>query len=404
MRGTGAWGTGRCGLVRGVAPKVGRGPMTAKRDGCLAEARPLASPCAVRSRPSGPEPSAPGPVQLLHRRGPHVESVQRVHVAVVDAGGRLLAAAGEPDFRTFWRSAAKPLQALPVVHGGAADRFGFGAEALALACASHSSEPRHVAVARRMLAAVGAEEAALACGPHVPLSPRIAAEVAREGTTLTPSWSNCSGKHAAMLAACAHHGWAPAGYERSGHPLQARIRDAVRRWTDVPDDTLGEGVDGCTTVSFHLPLTGMALAYARLTAPADALPAACRDEAAPAARLVQAMMADPFLVAGTGRACTDLMAAFGGALVAKVGAAGVYSAGLVGHGIGIALKIEDGGDLAETAVALVAVLDAVVPRLAPSLAEPLAAPAVRAHARLPVRSTRGADVGSVDAAGALAWS
>lgn len=329
-------------------------------------------------------------LRLESTRGGLVESVHRVHVAVTDADGRLLAGAGDPDLVTFWRSAAKPFQAIPLVADGAADRFGFGRRELALACASHSSEPIHLAVADAMLLASGSPEDALACGPHAPLGGARAEQVLREGLRLSPRWSNCSGKHAGMLALARHHGWPVEGYERAGHPVQDRILAEVSRWTGVPVERIALGVDGCTVVCFGLPLSAMATAYARL---------ACSTEPA-AARIREAMLAHPELIGGAGRPCTELMEAWPGELIAKIGAEGVYSAALVHAGIGIAIKMED-GDGRSSPVALVAVLAEVLDRLAPGLRDRCPLDRVARWAELPIRNTRGAVTGAIRPAGGL---
>lgn len=320
-------------------------------------------------------------------RGGAVESVHPVSVAVVDADGRLLADSRHSALVSFWRSAAKPFQAMPLVEDGAADGYGFGDEELALSCASHSSEPAHLAVVDRMLERIGLPEAALACGPHEPLDAGVAREVIRKGTTLTPRWSNCSGKHAGMLALAQHHGWPISGYQKRGHPLQERIERTVAHWTGVAPSDMLFAVDGCTVVCFGLPLTGMALAYARFGS---------RSEPA-ALRLRQAMMAHPHLVAGTGRFCTELMSAMPGEIIAKVGAEGVYSAALPAHRIGIALKVEDGDNRAAP-VALYAVLCQLLPRLGMDTA-PLAALAHRGT--VPTLNTRGEETGAMRSAGSL---
>jgi L-asparaginase II len=320
-------------------------------------------------------------------RGGAVESVHPVSVAVTDADGRILADSRHPALVSFWRSAAKPFQALPLVEDGAADRFRFGEEELALTCASHSSEPAHLAVVDRMLHRIGLTEDALACGPHEPLDARVARDVIRHGTTLTPRWSNCSGKHAGMLALALHHGWPTSGYEKRGHPLQERVERSVVKWTGVAPAALLHAVDGCTVVCFGLPLIGMATAYARF--------GASREPAA--VRLRQAMMAHPHLVAGTGRFCTELMSASPGQIVAKVGAEGVYSAALPAHGVGVTLKVED-GDTRAAPVALYAVLCQLLPVLGVDVA-PLATLANRGT--VPTVNTRGEETGALRAAGSL---
>jgi L-asparaginase II len=321
-------------------------------------------------------------------RGDLVESVHRVSVAVVRGDGRLVAEAGDPSQVTFWRSAAKPFQALPLLADGAADAFGLTPPELALACASHSSEAAHLAVAAGFLRRIGATVDDLACGPHTPLSPAVAERVVREGVALTPLWSNCSGKHAGMLALARHHGWPTAGYHLPDHPVQRRILDEVARWAEVPVAAIPTATDGCTAVTFALPLTAMAGAWARFGSATTPGPA----------RLRSAMTAHPELVAGTGRLCTELMAAWQGRVLAKVGAAGVYCAALPEVGLGVALKVAD-GDSAAAAPALLAVLRALLARAAPERGYDLAP--FEVYAESAIANTRGTTVGAVRAAGTL---
>src|SRR5256885_4535871 len=291
-------------------------------------------------------------------RGSIVESRHRVHVAIVDAAGRLVARAGDPDYATFWRSAAKPFQALPLVADGVADRFGLGSEELAIACASHSSEPRQVELVREFLKKVGCGERDLLCGPHPPLSEAVAKDYQTRGVRLTAVYSNCSGKHTGMLALARHHGWPTEFYTRPEHPVQQRCLEEVSRWTDVPAQRLGTATDGCGVVCYALPLRNMAVAYARLAVqtrnaeggtrnsggelppnvPRSAFPLP-RSEAF---RVVGSMLRHPELIAGSGRPCTEMMRAHPGRVLTKVGAEGVYSALVIPESLGIALKVEDG--------------------------------------------------------------
>jgi L-asparaginase II len=326
-------------------------------------------------------------------RGDLVESVHRVSVAVVDASGRMVASAGSPERVTFWRSAAKPFQAVAVVADGAADRYAFDGRDLALMCASHSSETAHIQVAESMLRKVGVPEQALACGPHPPLSSQVYEHALRHGLTITPRWSNCSGKHAGMLALAQWHDWPLIGYERAEHPVQRRILAEVERWTDVPADRMRFGVDGCTVVCFGLPLQAMALAYARFAATTE--PAMVR--------LRSAMAAHPHLIAGTGRICTDLNEATVGAVLAKVGADGIHCAAIPAAGLGIALKVAD-GDMRSSGPALLAVLRQLARQgmIVLDLDHPPAA--LARHVELPTVNTRGAVTGTLRAAGAVRFS
>jgi L-asparaginase II len=351
-------------------------------------------------------------------RGRVVESVHRVSVAVVDAGGRLHARSGDPELVTFARSAAKPFQALPLLEDGAAERFGVREDELALICASHNSEPAQVELVRGLLARVGLSESDLACGPHRPLSVDLAILPIADFGLRNADWvpeqapvqdvppttqsairnpqsamglvggrvgSNCSGKHTGMLALARHHGWPTAGYHQPAHPVQRRCKETMARWTDLPVDRIGEGVDGCGVVSFALPVVSLALAYARLGTSGEAAPQ----------RVVRAMTHRPDLVAGQGRPCTALMQAYPGRVLAKVGAAGVYGVAMLDRGLGIGLKVED-GDTWAAVLALWVVLEQLGLDPPPSQSLPRIA-------ALPVRNTRGETVGSLEATGKLTF-
>src|SRR5438094_3674945 len=153
-------------------------------------------------------------MRIEQLRGGAVEAWHDVHVAVVDGAGKLVAHVGDPDLVTYWRSAAKPFQALPLAADGVLERFAFTTEELALCCASHSSEPQHVAIVRDLLRKIGCGERDLLCGPHPPLSETVARDYASRGVRLTAIYSNCSGKHAGMLALARHHGWPTDFYTR----------------------------------------------------------------------------------------------------------------------------------------------------------------------------------------------
>src|SRR2546422_11611076 len=170
-------------------------------------------------------------MHVENRRGSIVESRHIVHVAVVDGNGRLVASAGNPDLVTFWRSAAKPFQAQSLVADGVVERFGLTRQDLALACASHSSEPAQVALVRQSLQRVGCSERDLMCGPHRPLSDGVAKDYETRGVRLTAVYSNCSGKHTGMRALAKHHEWPTEFYARTQAPGQRRGLQAASEVT-----------------------------------------------------------------------------------------------------------------------------------------------------------------------------
>jgi len=330
---------------------------------------------------------------LLHvasTRGGLVESRHRVSAAVVRADGSRLAQAGDPELVTFWRSAAKPFQAMPLVADGAADRWHLSTEELALACGSHSSEAEHLRVVDGLLGKIGCQESDLACGGHPPLSAAGVEHLASQGIAPTARWSNCSGKHAAMLALARHHDWPHAGYERRDHPVQRRVMREIARWSATNEDRIGRAVDGCGVQTFALPVHAMAAAYARFGVSTDAA----------ATRLREAMLRCPFMVAGTGRLCTELMEAAAGSIIAKVGADGVYGASLPLDGIGIALKVED-GDMRSAGPALLGLLAALARHggLETRLEPPLQA--VEGQRTVPSRNTLGELTGALEPVGGL---
>jgi L-asparaginase II len=311
-------------------------------------------------------------MHVENRRGSLVESRHAVHVAVVDSNGRLVAQAGNPDLVTFWRSAAKPFQALPLVEDGVVGRFGLTRQDLALACASHSSEPAQVALVREFLQRVGCSERELMCGPHRPLSDAVAKDYETRGVRLTAVYSNCSGKHTGMLALAKHHGWPTEFYARVEHPVQQRCLKSVSQYSDVPVSKIGVAVDGCGVACFALPLRNMALAYTRI----------------PTA-ILEPMVLHPELIAGEGRPCTEMMRAHPGRVVAKVGAEGVYGALLIREGLGVSLKVEDGQSVASV-LAIAAVLGEL--GLKPQPASLL---------KKPITNSRGETVGEMRVNGGL---
>jgi L-asparaginase II len=258
-------------------------------------------------------------------------------VAVVDVAGQLIFAAGDPHYLTTTRSALKPLQALPFVARGGAERFSFSPEQVALLCASHSGEPRHVAAVADMLERIGCTPADLQCGVHPPLFYTAKDELPPAGAKFTTLHHNCSGKHAGMLAYCRLCGVPIETYLELEHPLQQAIRSAVAHLTGVPERELVAGTDGCSAPNYAVPLDRLAWAYARLATDAS-------DEhyASAPATLARAMSAHPEMVSGERRNDLILMRAGRGDWVTKVGAEGVQAIGVRSRRLGIALKVVDG--------------------------------------------------------------
>ncbi len=269
-------------------------------------------------------------------RGAIVESAHRGSVAVCGHDGELLFAAGDPRFVAFTRSALKPLQALPFVAAGGATRYGYTPPQVALLCASHAGETRHIEAAADMLAKAGNSAAELQCGTHAPYCFEARGEVPPP-PPYSPLANNCSGKHSGMLAYCVMCGHDKRNYLDFGHPLQQAIRQAVSRFCAVPEDALVPGIDGCSAPNYALPLAALATGFARLGA-AQVDP----DYGHAPRQLADAMTAHPEMVSGEQRADLALARAGRGDWVSKIGAEGVRAMSIRSRGWGIAIKVADG--------------------------------------------------------------
>jgi len=286
------------------------------------------------------------PVLVEVTRGPLVESRHRGAVAVVDAEGGAVLTLGDVDEPVFPRSAVKALQALPLIHSGAADRFGLTDAEIALAVSSHSGEPAHVEAAAAMLRKAGCDEPCLECGAHWPMDAAATRALAAAGGRPTALHNNCSGKHAGFVCLACDLGEDPAGYAKPEHRVQQAVRASLEDLTGASHTPDVRGVDGCSIPTYAVPLPSLAYGFAKFGAGVGISPA-CADAAG---RIRRAAAAHPFMVAGTGRFDTRLMEALGERAFMKTGAEGVYCAALPEAGLGLALKCDDGAGRAAEAV------------------------------------------------------
>jgi len=296
------------------------------------------------------------PVVAEIRRGSLIESRHRGSIAVVDADGSLVLALGNVETLVYPRSAVKAMQALVLVESGAADRFGLGEEALALACASHGGEPGHVAVVERMLAAAGLDPSALACGVHWPSHAPSAHALARSGATATALHNNCSGKHAGFLCAACALGVDPHGYTEPGHAVQRAVKAVFEDLAGIAIPDEHRAVDGCSVPTWAMPLSALARGFARFGSGKGMGP----ERAKAAQRLRAACAAKPWHIAGTGRFCTAVMEHFGDRVFVKTGAEGVFCGAIPGASLGVAIKIDDGAARASEVV-MAGVIERFVP-------------------------------------------
>ncbi len=317
------------------------------------------------------------PVLVNALRGELVENRHRGAVAVCDPNGKLLHAWGDVESLVYPRSAIKALQALPLVESGAADHYGLSEAELALACSSHNAEPVHTDTVHNWLKRIELDEDALECGAHAPLHQQTANEMIESHRQPGRIHNNCSGKHTGMLTTTRFLGEETHGYIKREHPAQQRWFDSLGDMAGVDMRRLPWSYDGCGIPVIAMPLQSMATAFARLAVPDDL--AANRRDAVD--RITTAIAHNPFMVAGSGRLCTEVMELTGRRVLVKTGADGVYTAALKDKSLGIALKIDDG-----TKEAAEVTLLAVLNHLGALHADELEALATRC--RIPITNTR----------------
>jgi L-asparaginase II len=322
-------------------------------------------------------------------RGETVESVHRGHLTAFDGTGKQVLSLGIPDETvTFYRSACKPLQAIPFIVSGACEAFQFSEEEVALACASHSGETRHIRVVQLMLERAGLTEGQLQCGTHLPFNEKESERMLRAGEHPNQLHNNCSGKHAAMLALAKHIEADAATYTALDNRVQQEILKIISIFAEVQIEKIKTGIDGCAAPNFAVPLSTMAKSFINLISPPESFNSDIRKACA---RVVSAMTKFPELIGGSDRLDTMLMQAAPGKIISKVGADGVWLCGILPsekypNGLAIALKIEDGDDKRARPVVAVAILKQLeilsgedLPELSP----------------MPVKNRRGDIVGNV---------
>lgn len=271
-------------------------------------------------------------------RGGMVECIHRGDLAIVDTSGNIIHQIGDPYKVTYWRSAAKPFQLLPLVEVGGIQHFSFTSEELALMTSSHSGEERHVATTIALLGKLNQTPDTLECGTAAPLSQRAANELLRKGQFFNALTNSCSGKHCNMIALALLRNYKIPGYSQPTHPVQLEMLRTISDMTGLMPKNITIGIDGCGVPVFGMPLYNMAIAYAHLANPHTF--SEPRRSALQA--ISSAMIANPYFVAGTSRLDTVLMEASNGRILAKLGAEGVYSISIMDRGLGLALKVEDG--------------------------------------------------------------
>ncbi len=314
-------------------------------------------------------------------RGPFLESVHSGHAVICDGTGQIVDAWGNPEAVILPRSSSKMIQALPLITSGAADKAGLTTEQLALSCASHQGAAIHTDRVAVWLETLGLNDDDFRCGPQEPSDTPAREALIRAHETPCQIHNNCSGKHSGFLTLNQHLGGG-ADYVDPDHPIQRACLEAFE--TVTQETSPGYGIDGCSAPNYASTLHGMARAMAHFANAA---------EGSAEARLHQAMRLHPELVAGEGRACTELMRAMDGKVALKTGAEGFFIAILPEQKLGIALKAACGTTrAAECAIAALLVRLGVLDANDPATLKRLNAP---------IKNWRGIETGVLKPAAGL---
>lgn len=271
-------------------------------------------------------------------RGNVVECIHRGDVVAVSSGGEIIFSEGDPNKFTYFRSSSKPIQGIQVILSGADKEFGLSESEIAVICSSHYAEEIHLQAVASILKKIGLDESYLNCGAAVSLKQERSIEMALNGIGASKIISDCSGKHAGMLAVCKKMGYSLKDYLSPNHPLQKSILNSLSEICNYPSKNIEIGTDGCSAPVFAMPIFNMALGFARF-ASLDRLPEKFHYSAE---KIYHAMTTNPEYISGTGGFCSDLIKSTNGKLIGKIGAEGVYCVGVKDQKVGIAIKIEDG--------------------------------------------------------------
>ena len=291
------------------------------------------------------------PILVQITRGDMIESFYRGAYVVMDAQGQTIEAVGDVERKVYPRSALKPIQAIGMMHSGAAEAYHLSPSEIALSCASHNGEAHHVSIVNEWLERLGLTCDVLECGIHASMNQQTMLEFVRAGHQLTLAHNACSGKHAGFVTQALHLKVPIEGYSELDHPVQVYVNQMIEEMIEIDVNVAPKGIDGCQIPVIGMPLKNLAHGMAKMAHP-QKLGSVM---GASAQKIITAMQLHPDLIAGTGRFCSAIGLESGGKILGKMGADGVFSAIIPKKGWGIALKIDD-GNLVAAEVALMGIL------------------------------------------------
>ena len=268
-------------------------------------------------------------------RGPFVESKSKITAVVLDEHKNIVQSWGDVHSGFYPRSSIKMLQAIPFLESGAVDYFGLSDQHICLACASHSGESVHVEKVLSWLEKMDLSDANLECGAQAPFHKKSAEELLVKNKPALCAHNNCSGKHAGFLATAKMHQEKLTGYIDESHPVQKRVTQALKECFQFELSSKNLGIDGCGIPTYYLPMIHVAYGMSEFLNPQSTFKSSLK-------RIQKAVLSEPVLLAGSGRADTDMILASEGNVLSKAGAEGVFAGVFLNQGLSFVLKVQDG--------------------------------------------------------------
>jgi len=262
--------------------------------------------------------SDPYPLALVTRCG-KTESIHYGHAVVLGNQG-IKKHYGDPSFCCYTRSIIKPIQAkISYEFLG----LNLDQEFLALACASHNSEPNQLNSLKKFAEHFSIDTTCLQCG----FDPRY------PNSTLN---HNCAGKHLAMISACKNSKLDLDTYLSPDHPLQKSIYQEIINLLGKNAITpIYTGIDGCSLPTFYMSLENMAQLFLALI----------KDPTYRA--IINAMNTYPDLVGGEKQIDSIIMRNQPNKFIAKGGAEGLMMVANLDTQEILIIKIVDGSSRAK---------------------------------------------------------
>lgn len=272
-------------------------------------------------------------------RGSVLENINRGFICGLDDKGTIAYQVGEPETLVYFRSASKPVQALPGIPFGLKEKYGLTDEEFTIFCGSHRGEPFHIQALESIMMKTGLTEDNCIMLPAYPLNPKAAEDLMRKDQPRRKIYHNCFGKHLSILLLCRELGCDLREYWRVDSPAQLMIKKALSVVSGYPEDNIITGVDGCGVPVFAMPLQYLAATFLRM-----ACPDLIQDEdlVQSVVECTRLMNEYPLMVSGTNAICSLLL--MDPNIVAKGGAKGVYCFGLRKEKLAFAVKVEDGAE------------------------------------------------------------